>query len=108
MEVKVGCDIVEIKRFEHPSKETLRKLFHPSELKNTKAETLAGLFAAKESCKKVFSDLDWLDIEISKTRKGKPFLNIITTKKVISSDISISHDKHYAIATAIFLFDSPP
>ena len=70
MKVRVGCDIVEIKRFNNIDSRTLNKIFHKNELKNLKSESLAGLFAAKESCKKVFNDLNWHDIEVKKKRKG--------------------------------------
>jgi len=103
MKVKIGCDIVEIQRFDGKSKRVLDKIFHKTELVNPKPETLAGIFAAKESCKKVFNDLSWLDIEIVKEKSGKPTLVINKEKDVISSDISISHDGSYAIATAVFL-----
>ncbi|MCH7568309.1 MAG: holo-ACP synthase [Nanoarchaeota archaeon] len=103
MEVKVGCDIVEIKRFIKIEEETLNKIFHKTELKNPNPETLAGLFAAKESCKKVFNNLSWHDIEIKKKRNGKPDLILKTEKNIISHDLSISHDRDYAIATVVFL-----
>lgn len=110
MEIKVGCDIVKIKRFSKLDKKTLNRIFHASEQKNQKPETLAGIFAAKESCKKVFNSLSWLDIEIKKKRSGKPILILneskITVNKgeeVTSYDLSISHDGDSAIAVTVFL-----
>lgn len=102
MNVKIGCDIIEIKRIERLDKSTLQKIFHPTELKN-KPESLAGIFAAKEACKKVFNDLKWHDIEIKKTKEGKPFAVLIDDEKIVSKDLSISHDGKYAMATAVFL-----
>ncbi len=102
MKVKIGCDIIRIKRFKTIDKRVLSKLFHKSELKNKKPESLAGIFAAKESCKKVFNDLDWHDITIKKQKNGKPVL-MLNKKGIISHDISISHDGDYAIATAVFV-----
>lgn len=103
MKVKVGCDIVEIKRFNKLDSKVLNKIFHRNELKNLKAESLAGLFAAKESCKKVFNDLNWHDIEIKKKRNGRPLLILKKNKDVLNYDLSISHDGGYAIATVVFL-----
>ena len=80
MKIKVGCDIVEIKRFNDIDKKALEKIFHKSELKTLKPEILAGMFAAKESCKKVFNDLMWYDIEILKNKNGKP--SLIINKKI--------------------------
>ena len=107
MKVKVGCDIVEIKRFNNLNSKMLNKIFHKNELKNLKAENLAGLFAAKESCKKVFNDLNWHDIEVKKKRNGRPFLILKKDKDVLNYDLSISHDGEYAIATAVFLIKKP-
>ena len=106
MEVKVGCDIVEIERFNKLDEKTINKIFHKTELRNPGPEKLAGLFAAKESCKKVFNNLSWLDIEIKKKKDGKPALIFNTqdmNKEIMSYDLSISHDKDYAIATVVFL-----
>ena len=103
MEVKVGCDIVEVKRFLKMDKKVLNRIFHKSELKKPKPETLAGIFAVKESCKKVFNELQWKDIEIKKKRNGKPILVLDKKMDVMSYDLSISHDGEYAMAVAVFL-----
>ena len=105
MKIKVGNDIVQIKRIANLKKESLNKIFHKTELSQSKSkpETLAGIFAAKEACKKVFNDLDWLDIEIKKKKNGKPVL--ILNDELIeftNSDLSISHDGDYATAIVIF------
>ena len=108
LNIKVGCDIANIKRFESLDKKVLLKIFHEDDIQNKKPETIAGLFAAKESCRKVFNELQWKDITIKKMRSGKPLLLIDVKKinekiKIISSDLSISHDGDYAIAAAVFL-----
>ena len=110
MEVKVGCDIVKIKRFNKLDEKTLHKIFHKTELKNSDPEKLAGIFAAKESCKKVFNSLSWLDIEIKNEKSGKPILILNESKisvnkgeEVASYDLSISHDGDSAIAVTVFL-----
>jgi len=103
MNVRVGCDLVEVKRFEGIDEDALKKIFHPTELENRKPETLAGIFAAKEAVKKVFNELDWHDIEIQKEESGKPILLLHPEKKIMSQDVSISHDKDYAMATVVFI-----
>jgi len=105
MEVKIGCDIVDISRITTLDALSQQKIFHPSELKHKQPETLAGIFAAKESCKKVFPELSWHDIEITHQRNGKPQLTINIAKKIISADVSISHDGAYAMATVVFLME---
>ena len=105
MQIKIGTDIVKIKRFKAIDNKTLNKIFHKTELKNKKPEVLAGIFAAKESCKKVFNKLNWLDIEIIKTRTGKPNLLLNIKENIISYDVSISHDGEYAIASVVFLLE---
>ncbi|MBI2671287.1 holo-ACP synthase [Candidatus Woesearchaeota archaeon] len=112
MIIKIGCDIVKIKRFSNLSITSLNRIFHKSELKNTKPESLAGIFTAKESCKKIFNNLKWHDIEIKKQKNGKPVLLLNLNKNnqniqnILSHDISISHDGGYAIAIVIFLLEN--
>lgn len=103
MGIKVGCDIVEIGRFSKLDRKVLNKIFHKSELKNLKAESLAGIFAAKESCRKVFNELGWHDIEIKKQKNGKPLALLNVDKNIESCDASISHDGKYAIAVVAFV-----
>tara|TARA_Y100000310_G_C20256533_1_gene611591 strand:- start:84 stop:410 length:327 start_codon:yes stop_codon:yes gene_type:complete len=105
MDIKIGCDIVEIKRFNDIDNGALRKIFHEKEIKNNKPETLAGMFAAKESCKKVFNELGWHDMEISKEKNGKPKVMLNVERSILSQDVSISHDGGYAIAYAVFLLE---
>ncbi len=104
MKIRTGCDIVEVERFKDIDKKALEKIFHKSELKTLKPEALAGIFAAKESCKKVFNDLTWHDMEILKNKNGKP--SLIINKQIKSYDLSISHDGSYAIAVVVFLLES--
>ncbi|MBI2559374.1 holo-ACP synthase [Candidatus Woesearchaeota archaeon] len=107
MDIKTGCDIVEIDRFRKTDKSSLLKIFYESEIRNSRPETLAGLFAAKESCKKAFNSLRWHDIIINKEKSGKPLLSInkkqLGKNAVLSSDLSISHDGSYAIAIVVFV-----
>ena len=102
MKIKTGCDIAKIDRFKKLDKKALDKIFLKKELSN-KAESLAGIFAVKESVKKVFNDLSWHDIEVKKEKSGKPTLILHKKKEVLSHDISISHDGKYAFAIAVFI-----
>jgi holo-[acyl-carrier protein] synthase len=96
--MKVGTDIVRVSRFKEIDDFALRKIFHVSELKNKDSLHLAGMFAAKECCRKIFPKSNWLDFEISKDKNGKP---VICTKHCFQGDVSISHDGEYAIAVVI-------
>ena len=106
--MKTGVDIVYIPRFERlmENEGFVKKVFHASECRNYKAEHLAGKFAAKEAFFKAIGKRhNWLTVEIKNKRTGKPMLVIsdgLKEKYNISDiDISISHDKDYAIATVM-------
>jgi len=103
MKIRLGTDIVEVKRIKELDEDSLNKIFHKSE-QTDKPESMAGIFAVKEACKKVFNNLDWLNIEIKKQESGKPEL-ILNKKeeKIESYDLSISHDGGFATATVVFL-----
>ena len=97
--MRIGCDIVCISEFEKRAKRGgerfFKKIFLPSELKNSSPEHLAGMFAAKEAIMKTL-DLppgSWLDIELESHSSGKPHCRLV-------SDLSISHEKDYVIAVA--------
>ena len=99
MNIRTGCDLVKISRITALDEESRSKIFHPSE-RTDKIESLAGVFAVKESCKKIFNDLSWLDIEVVKDPSGKPRV-LLVGKEFLSGDVSISHDGEYAIAVVI-------
>lgn len=131
MKVRVGCDIVNIKKFkksvQRGRSKFLDKIFFSCELAgNPKIETLAGIFAAKEAVIKALAaegpastrlgeageprhrrELkagDWHKIEIMKNKNGRPCVKLAETPvKIISQDISISHNGEYAVAVAVFL-----
>ena len=106
--IKVGCDIVEIERIRKLQRSHLLKIFYEDEIYKSSTESTAGLLAAKESCRKVFNELKWHDIKIVKDKKGRPTLKLNdrkVLKKIISRDLSISHDGNYAIATAVFILN---
>jgi len=100
--MNVGTDIVHISRFKGIDNLSLKKIFHPSELKNKDPLHLAGIFAAKECCRKIFPNSGWLDFEIKKQKDGKPLIHTIHNFK---GDVSISHDGNYAIAVVIKKLD---
>lgn len=93
--VSIGTDIVYIPKFAEKleSAEFVRKVFNKSELEKNTAEHLAGVFAAKEAFIKAKGrKIDWLDIQIN-YQNGKPMIE--------GSDVSISHDKDYAVAVVL-------
>jgi holo-[acyl-carrier protein] synthase len=110
MKMKVGCDLVSIKKFGktiNKNDKVLDKIFSGHELANSSStESLSGLFAAKEAVIKAL-DLkagDWHKMEIIKSKTGRPEIKLEeSNKKIISSDISISHHGDYAMAVAVFL-----
>lgn len=104
--MQVGVDIVQIsnfvKRLDDPN--TVAKIFTPSELEYAKnAQTLAGIFAAKEAFFKALGRKEnWLLVEVSHNREGRPKIHSNTPYSHDSRiEISISHDGDYAIATVL-------
>ena len=119
MEITVGNDIIELKRIEESinslEEKFLNRVYTKKEIdycessKNMKYQHYAARFAAKEAIFKAISplfknkfDISWKDIEILNDSNGRPYANIINNNiKDIIIDISLSHIKEYAIATAI-------
>lgn len=113
MIVGVGVDLVDLTRFELKLNQTpglLEKIFAISE-RDSKAQTLAGFWAAKEAVIKAIGNpqgLAWHDIEISKDELGKPQLNISGATRIRADEmgitswhLSISHDGGMATAFVI-------
>lgn len=111
----IGTDIIEISRLENAKEHFYKSIFTDSELKKFhgyKYNSLAGIFAAKESVAKAlgtgFIGFSPKDIEISNDSLGKPIctlynganerFNAIGGEKIY---ISISHNKSTAIAFAV-------
>lgn len=110
----LGCDIAEVGRIEAVykklGKKFLDRILTPNEQelfnqRGSKVQFLAGRFAAKESVSKSFKtgiggEYSFTDIEILNDEKGAPLVYI---KGVLRSDIeiSISHDRHYAMAVSL-------
>lgn len=112
----LGCDIIEIERvrtvaqrssfFEGVFTEGERAYYAQS---GARAETLAGMFCAKEAVAKAlgcgFRGFRPSDIEISHTENGAPQATLRGKAKALFPDvrveISISHCKEYAMAVAM-------
>jgi len=108
MKVKIGCDIVNISRFKKilaRTPLTRQQMFLPREDNNASFEHLAGIFAAKEAVMKALELKAgrWKEIEIVKGKSGRPKIKLlVSNKQIINHDISISHDRDYAMAVAVF------
>lgn len=114
--VGIGNDIVEIERIK---KAVLRegfkeRVFTKKEIeqienKSQKYQSYAGRFAGKEAISKAMGtgirNFKLIDIEIINNELGKPetFLKGNLEGKKWCIEISISHCKEYAIATAIIM-----
>ncbi|HZK33323.1 MAG TPA: NAD(P)H-hydrate dehydratase [Tissierellaceae bacterium] len=119
--IKIGVDIVNINRIEKilisKRDQFLNKLFTEKEIKyistkNYKANTIAGMFASKEAVSKALGSgigyINWQDIEVLHNENGKPYISInVKLGKTMNElglndfEISISHERDYAIAIAI-------
>lgn len=119
--MRTGVDIVEIKRIEKiliSRKESfLKKIFTDSERayiigKNYDPKTISGMFASKEAVSKLIGsgigELGWRDIEVIHDKNGRPFIKQgkkierhLEKLNLNSIEISISHEKKYAISFAI-------
>lgn len=100
--MNIGCDIVENKRLKNKCKRFIELVLTKKEQKEYRLKGisyLCGRFAAKEAIMKALPNtksLNFLDIEILNDLNGKPVCNL----KNVS--ISISHEKNYTIAIALF------
>ena len=119
--IRTGVDIVEISRIQRILKKDkagfYNKILTKGEIdyiekSGNTAPTVAGIFSAKESIAKLLASgigkLSWQDIEIKHSEKGKPYVEPSKTMKdlleynnISSIDISISHEKAYAISLAV-------
>ncbi len=104
--MKCGIDIFHIPRMEKALQDetAIMKLFTPSELVDPRPEHLAGVFAAKEAFFKAINEKpSWLDIEVIYEKNARPKMKLSArySKAVKNLDISISHDKDYAIAFVV-------
>ncbi len=106
MKIRLGTDIVYIPKFGKllENEGFIKKVFHESECKNYNPENIAGIFAAKEAFFKAINKKpDWLKVEVKKQKTGRPILMVSNELKenIEDTDISISHEKDYALATVL-------
>ena len=112
----IGNDIIEIKRIENAVKKEsfVKKVFTEKEIeyiisRGGRAETYAGKFSAKEAVSKALGTgvrgFSPNDIEILNNELGKPYVIFKNSIEGFNSkyfvEISISHCREYAVATAI-------
>jgi holo-[acyl-carrier-protein] synthase len=112
----IGVDIAKIERFEKiinaEISPFMNRVFTEEErwyLSSKKAQSIAGIFAAKEAVAKAlgtgFTDISPGDIEILHDKYGKPFVTLHNSAKEIFQNlilhISISHTDTDAIAYAV-------
>ena len=118
MNLKIGNDIIETERIrkilqKYPDR-FKRRVFTEKEViyceskGSNKYQSYAARFAAKEALFKAISEIlpskyyiNWTDIEILNNESGRPYATIKNADRVESIDISISHVKEYAMATAL-------
>ncbi|WP_314549526.1 holo-ACP synthase [uncultured Gemella sp.] len=108
----IGCDIVDIHRFEKyvDDKKRLEKLYTENELNEfykitnhrRKMEFLAGRFAVKEATSKalgvgISKEFSFHDVEVKKDDKGKPFIEY----KDFITHLTISHTDTTVVAFVI-------
>ncbi|MEA1927054.1 MAG: holo-ACP synthase [Candidatus Auribacterota bacterium] len=115
MNISIGIDIEEIKRFEgkegNDRDRFLGKIFTDRELewclaRECPARHLAVRFSAKEAIIKAFSDLDqaifFNQIEIRKNKKNVPYA-VTHLDDRYRIKISMSHAEEYVAAVALIL-----
>lgn len=120
MIIGLGTDIVEVDRIEKIytsfGEHFLDKILTLNErkfLQRPRYETIAGFFAAKEATVKALGTgfthgISAKTIEIAHTDAGAPYLQFygaaaerLASLAVKHSFLSISHERHYAVATVI-------
>ena len=112
----IGTDIVEIERIKNSidkyGLKFIEKIYTPREIKYCQNKEncyphFAGRFAAKESVKKaIFSSkitnqIDFKSIEILNDYHGVPVVKMNEAWKIKNPQLSISHEKKYAVAFAL-------
>ena len=124
MNIKVGTDIIEVARIkdsiEKLGEKFLNRVFTAKEVeyceskKATKYEHYAARFAGKEAVFKAISpilknkfSINWTDVEILNDKQGRPYVTFYKEElKNINVDLSLSHIKDYAVATAVAVINS--
>lgn len=105
----IGIDMEKIERIQRLDSAILQRIFTESELayaesKANKAQTLCGIYCAKEAFSKAvgsgISGFRLTDIEVSHNDLGAPIL-VLHNKGALngkSANVSISHSGEYAVA----------
>src|SRR6056297_970792 len=121
----IGLDIVKVNRIEKlkNNKKFINKIFDDYEnnyikKKKNSSETVAGFFACKEAVSKAvgtgIGKTSWKDIKIRHDSEGSPYGILILPKgRKAYVDLSITHEKEYAVAIALldndkFICDEEP
>lgn len=132
MEVLVGTDIIEVERIKEAMQDEnfMGRVFTTKEIEyceskkeNIKYQHYAARFAGKEAVFKAISkslknkyDISWKNVEITNDENNRPIAKIVyDTEKdkqnlsdIINTkiDISISHIKDLAVATAVVMLEN--
>ncbi len=122
--MKTGIDIVKISRIEKLIGDTsfTERFFSKKEQqlfaqKNFQANTIAGNFAAKEAFSKALGTgirgFELSEISVLRDNLGKPYFEFskklndtLKNSGITHIDVSISHEKEYAIASVVFVTDA--
>lgn len=123
MQITSGIDIVNVERIKEKIKKSkeqfLNKIFTENEIKYCESRNVnkylsyAARFAAKEAAYKAVSNIikdkskmTWKTFEVENVENGKPNLkiNLDNLENIESLDLSLSHEKEYAIANVIILW----
>lgn len=120
MRIQTGIDLIEIERFKKLEPAIRKRFIHRVLTKKEQAEirdadaSLAGKFAAKEAVVKALGcgigPVSFQDLEILHDKNGRPILNLKKKALTLAHElglkewsISISHSRHYAVATVTFI-----
>lgn len=114
--MNIGIDMIEISRFIdiENNKDMMNDIFTKNEQKyitskNNNAETISGIYAAKEALlkaiKKDINKYKLNDIEINHDKNNAPYItlynDILNDYKDSKFEVSISHDIDYVVAVVI-------
>ena len=124
MEIYTGTDIIETDRIKDAIKSDtfIKKIFTEKEIEYCESkkdpariQSYAARFAAKEAIFKAISKvlhldygIEWTSIEILKEETGRPYVNLKIDnhkKQNLKIDVSLSHIKDYAVATAVAIYE---